>query len=570
MPLRVGVMLDDATVPGWVVRVLDAVDACSIAELVGCVVQPESRTPRGAIARAWGRRSSLLYRLYERIDARRFRPSRDPLDRHDLSPRLAQLPVLRLAPIPPPPDEEPLDGQTLAELQRWDLDVLLKLGSGAVRGAVMTCARHGVWAYHHGDPVAYPGGPPLFWEIYDGTPVSQSVLKALTHEPEAAAVIYRSFSAADPISLHRSRTRVYWKSAEFVGRKLRDLHRDRELAIPEDGEPSTPKAPARCIPTNLQMLRFGGRVMIRLARQKAREALWQERWFIAYRPRTAGLPSADAFRDAAVLFPTRDRFFADPCLVQRDGASYVFFERLPLGDEKGVIVCSELTANDRGRTPRVVLERPYHLSYPFVFLVGDDAYMLPETAANRTIELYKAESFPDRWKLEAILVAGVKAVDPTLIAHDGRYWLFANVAGEEESTNDELFLFSAESLLGPWRSHPRNPVVSDARRARPAGRPFVNRGGSLIRPSQDCSDSYGRAVVFNRIDVLSEADYRETTIGRLEPHWRRGLLGTHTYSRSGAWEAVDGRVWVDRFAGRRMLRRSARAGADGNRRTTDA
>ena len=68
--------------------------------------------------------------------------------------------------------------------------------------------------------------------------------------------------------------------------------------------------------------------------------------------------------------------------------------------------------------------------------------------------------------------------------------------------------------------------------ARPAGRPFIDQSGSLIRPSQDCSDSYGRAIVFNRIEVLSETDYRETTIGRLGPDWRRANLGTHTYSRS--------------------------------------
>jgi hypothetical protein len=42
-----------------------------------------------------------------------------------------------------------------------------------------------------------------------------------------------------------------------------------------------------------------------------------------------------------------------------------------------------------------VLERPYHLSYPYVFFVGDDAFMLPETAANGAIELYRAVSFPD-------------------------------------------------------------------------------------------------------------------------------------------------------------------------------
>ena len=76
------------------------------------------------------------------------------------------------------------------------------------------------------------------------------------------------------------------------------------------------------------------------------------------------------------------------------------------------------------------------------------------------------------------------------------------------------------------------------------GRPFRDESGDLIRPSQDCSGFYGSAVVFNRVEELSETEYRETAVGRLEPSWRRSNLGTHTYTRSDTWEAVDGRAWV--------------------------
>jgi hypothetical protein len=106
-------------------------------------------------------------------------------------------------------------------------------------------------------------------------------------------------------------------------------------------------------------------------------------------------------------------------------------------------------------------------------------------------------------------------------------------------------------VRGPWEPHPRNPVVSDVRRARPAGRPFRDESRGLIRPSQDCSGLYGSAVVFNRIEELSETGYRETPIGRLEPGWRHANLGTHTYSASETWEAVDGRIWTPK--GRRPL-----------------
>ena len=238
-PLRVGVIIDGASVPRWVAYILDRIDACSFADVVGFVrnVEFPSREPaRPALSR-------LLYRLYSRLDARRFGTESEPFEVIDLSDRIGGLPVVGV--------------DALGELEQWDLDVILNHGSGIVRGAILDCARHGVWSYRHGDPASYRGGPPLFWEIYDGAPVTTSALHRLTDDPDGDEVIYRSSSATDPISLHRSRTRVYWKSAEFVVRKLRDLHRDGELSLLPRGDRTSPKAAIRHTPTNRQMLRFG-------------------------------------------------------------------------------------------------------------------------------------------------------------------------------------------------------------------------------------------------------------------------------------------------------------------------
>ena len=92
---------------------------------------------------------------------------------------------------------------------------------------------------------------------------------------------------------------------------------------------------------------------------------------------------------------------------------------------------------------------------------------------------------------------------------------------------DELHAFHGPTPFGPWTPHRRNPVKSDARSARGAGR-FFWKGKTLFRPSQDCSGRYGSAIVINRVDRLSPDAFQETIVGRVEPHWRSGLTGTHT------------------------------------------
>jgi hypothetical protein len=64
--------------------------------------------------------------------------------------------------------------------------------------------------------------------------------------------------------------------------------------------------------------------------------------------------------------------------------------------------------------------------------------------------------------------------------------------------------------------------------------------GRLIRPSQDCAKAYGYAIVFSEVVTLSETEYEELPIARLDPEWVKGNLGTHTYTRTDQFEVIDG------------------------------
>jgi hypothetical protein len=192
--------------------------------------------------------------------------------------------------------------------------------------------------------------------------------------------------------------------------------------------------------------------------------------------------------------------------------------------------------NGGGATdPVTVLERPYHLSYPFVFRAGSEIFMIPETSANNDIQLHRATRFPYEWSLEKVLCSNVRAVDTTPLFLDGIWFFFTTSA----RLGHETFLFWSESLDGEWHYHPRNPICSDVRRARGAG-PLFRSGGDLIRPGQDCSVRYGYAVALNRVLTISPTDYAEELIEVIYPKWRKGLLGTHTLSSNDSFEVVDG------------------------------
>jgi hypothetical protein len=173
--------------------------------------------------------------------------------------------------------------------------------------------------------------------------------------------------------------------------------------------------------------------------------------------------------------------------------------------------------------------------------------MVPETGGQRRVELFRCEEFPLKWTLDSVLLDNIAAVDSTLAEIDGHWWLMlaTTVAGTEEAS--ALQLFHADTPLGPWTPHRRNPVKVDVRSARPAGRVFRHRG-RLYRPAQDGSRIYGSAMVMNEILELTPTTFREIEVARIDPQWRPGLTGTHTINSAGGLTAIDARQWRSRWS----------------------
>ena len=310
-------------------------------------------------------------------------------------------------------------------------------------------------------------------------------------------------------------------------------------ALECDGSPAAPPPPATA-EGGASLAGFAGYALAtRLFAKLSRGRSAHETWRVALRRASGGEddgpPGPAGF---AVEAGPRDAFHADPFLFTRDGESFLFVEAYPWSTRKGVIACARLGGDGRPGAFETVLEQPYHLSYPQVFAHAGEILMLPETASTRRLELYRAIDFPRGWERAAVMLEDLRIADATLLQHEGRWWLFASVAEHGGSSQDELFAWHGPSPFGPWTAHARNPLVSDVRAGRPAGR-FVRRAGRLYRPAQDSEAGYGAGLVWCEVLELTPQTYREREAAR----WRGGdfgpFTGVHTFSEAGGFEAID-------------------------------
>ena len=198
-------------------------------------------------------------------------------------------------------------------------------------------------------------------------------------------------------------------------------------------------------------------------------------------------------------------FVADPFLVRRGDTWYMFFEIMNVSTGKGDIGLAVSDDALHWQYCGVVLSESFHLSYPLVFSWQGDHFMIPETLDLNGVCVYRASKFPDVWEREGCILDGSFA-DPTIFRFAEQWWLFAC---PRPDFHDTLSLFSSRDLMGPWRPHAKNPLISsDSRKARPGGR-VIEHKGRLFRFTQVCQPFYGTAVRAFEIETLNTQEYRE-------------------------------------------------------------
>lgn len=531
-PLRVGVLLGGAVVPAWQYRSLVeiAFDPSASLEAVVWLRGNPARRPHG-----------LALRAYERVDRALFRSPHDPLAPVDARELLVGVPQLDGRAIARPGGFDLADAD-LDDLRARRLDVLLHLGGGRLVGAVLDVARLGLWSFAH-DDLARSGIAPFFAEMASGTRVSETRLVART--TSGLRVLQRCFGSTNLNSLDRNRAGALWKAALLPARAVRAFAVGR--VPPFDGGPTGDADPEPIVraPGPFAVARVGSSIAARVARNRLRGRRRDRVWFIALRRRAGAPLASDPLTGFTPVPREPDRFHADPMIVRAGDEHHLFFEDADRATGLGAISWCAIHADCTTGPVRRILEADTHFSYPFVFAWRGAWFMIPETSEKRTVELYRAIEFPLRWQLEKVIFQGVAAVDTTVFEHRGRVWLFTAMSPSGGALDDELFLFHAADLGGEWLSHPMNPIVSDVRRARPAG-PLFRDGDTLYRPGQDCAGDYGAAFWLNRVDVLDEHEYRETPVRRIDPSWHPGGVCTHTYTRGGDFEAMDNRVWLQK------------------------
>lgn len=231
----------------------------------------------------------------------------------------------------------------------------------------------------------------------------------------------------------------------------------------------------------------------------------------------------------------KGQWLADPFLVEAYGRHYLFVEQYFEEKNRAALgvyeICDGKVVNNH-----VVIDKPFHLSYPCVFFYQGKFWMIPESSSNKSLDLYCSKEFPYKWEHTSTLINERRVVDTTVYIND-----------------DDVFLLSYEKRGDVWAltlySLDMNAFALDyiselkyqSNVGRPAGNLFI-KDGHLCRPAQNCANKYGESILIYEIDELSNNSYCEHLIDEIkvgdivfDEHFDR----IHTFNKDSRYEVID-------------------------------
>ncbi len=529
--IRVGFAGDTVVQPAWMARAIQLTAELPWVEIPLILV-----TGRPAFAPS---EPEPLRRLYDTFSAREVRrlptPFGNPYEPVDLSEQACLTPgTIRELQRDRSAERSP-EMVSAAECADFNLDVLVCANPVGLPRELLALPRFGTWGFE-GATDRRRSALQAFWNVMTRNPLTRLDLYRIDPDGRICGTVVTATCRTILGSPLVTEVRNRWKSSSLVTQALTQLRLRGEMPGTDPTPPHPPEPPA-----NRQMALLWGRHMLRLSRLRAMAELARPQWCMHYHfNEKAGAQGAEPaldFRRFRKLETPPDRIWADPFPVWRDGRHYLFFEEKLDASPYGHICVVELTAAGPAGPPRVVLSRNHHLSYPFIFEWDDTTYMMPESHDLGRLEVYRAVRFPDEWEVATVALQEALA-DATIAEVDGTWWMFAARQAAPLLDCDELVLYHAPTPLGPWTPHAANPVLSDVRRARPAGRLFRS-GADLIRPVQDGMRGYGHSMRLMRVTKLSPSEYEEELVRELPPDWARGVYGNHTLNANAGLTTID-------------------------------
>ena len=402
-------------------------------------------------------------------------------------------------------------------------DLVLLLG-GTDSSAGHPCA----WSFRHADGAGPDSALPMLREWVHGMPHGRfQLIDAGTQETIRELCLPVTGDATECVE-RAVRTAMRWPA-------------DAARAWIATGARPQSAMPVSCKPIpmpgflDLLRARFGGQRRAAQASSRWRDGDWNIG--VLHQPMHALLDAAGSRNVRWLPNPSKGMSRMEPFgYLDAEGDFNVLYRKCSASGNDARIARLRPKPDNILKRSRSMIDSVADASYPFTLHLNSAMHAVISDLEHERVLLMKVSADNDALADPMVLV-DVALHAPTLLEHEGRWWLLGSSDPEPDAM---LRAFHSERAEGPYVEHACSPMKCDARHARPAGTPFVHEG-QLYRPALDCTKANGPAVWINRVDRLDPVCFHETPLRSIDGFVATAYgRGVRTISSMGEVTLVDG------------------------------
>ena len=429
---------------------------------------------------------------------------------------------------------EYVDWSDMKAIAHINPDILVQIDSPQPPAGISNAAKFGLLELIYSPATLEVAPRPGFWTSYYRKNKTEFQIRHYQHGIDSGTLLLHGSFATKLLFSENYQSLVRQANAQLVllilkiVRNVKFLPRRKERGF--DFACASP-------PGSLALLAYIFKSSYRVGRKFLRCAFnIKQKWSLAL---TIGPWVHANERDIFRIEPPPGKFWADPFLFEHSDQLYCFVEEYDYKTKKGHI--SVLSIKDeKAMKIGSCLEKPFHLSFPYIFRYEGNIYMCPEASESNEITIYRSQMFPLKWNVHSTEMSGIAAADTMIFEFDGKWWMFTNIdtSGTHDYCSALHIFYSDKPVHGSWNAHAMNPVIVDSRGGRNGG--LIIQDGRIFRGAQvQGYDQYGQRLIVSEIVLLNEFEYVEAECKEFAPIPHTGLVGVHHISTTGNMTVVD-------------------------------
>ena len=232
----------------------------------------------------------------------------------------------------------------------------------------------------------------------------------------------------------------------------------------------------------------------------------------------------------------KNKWFADPFILDVTEKEIILLvEEYDNNIKKGRI--ARLVVNRDNLkliSMKIVLDLKSHLSFPAIYKENSSIYICPENSQSGQYIKY---TYDDKTQtlINPQLIINEPLTDAIKYFINGVPYIFST---KQPSPNgNKLFVYTYGNNKSKFKL--KQEILLDDNTARGAGH-FIQLNEKIIRPAQDCNNSYGAGLVFQEIKQVKEnEEFKIKELKRIYSKSIRYGQGMHTFNTFGDIAVID-------------------------------